>query len=198
MRDVIEKHASGLAEILSQPSNLSHDLDQARNALIEELTNDPYQAKILSFFNEIVDQSGFRGLENDIGVEYWEGDPKSVEPSDYPTTTTVREIRYVNQSVEVSLLDQQIIRRAADVPETIGEYEVFVDCYYPLDDVPRYDAEKIVSENWPVSTFKRKTLRFAGEPKETNNYYIVDTSKGEIIKELSFRDFRGLTEEDLP
>jgi hypothetical protein len=198
MRDLIKKHASSLAEILSQPSDLNHDLDQARNALIEELTGDPYQAKILSLFNEIVDQPGFRRLKDETGVECWNGDPGSVEPSDYPTTTTVREIRYVDQAVEVSFLDQRIVRRAVDVPENIGEYAVFVECYHPIDAVPRYDAEKIVSENWSASTFKSKTLRFAGEPKETNNYYIVDTSKGEIVKKLGARDFRGLTEEDLP
>jgi hypothetical protein len=203
MNSKVKNNAAELAQIL-QEAEVSGGVSEARDALVEELLDDPVLAQIISTFRSLVENHSdffdFHHNDEEAFLYYQLGDhPDSVSPEEAPYTAVVARIHYSGNSISAKVYEQDVNRRG--YPEWIPDtpYEIFINCYYQRDaDV--HDIERFIEAKNKERLIEKITdSLFAGTSRDENRgYFVVNKETGEVVKEgLTEREARNLTAEDL-
>lgn len=199
-----ESHASDLIEILRSPEDLDPEIEEARDALIEDLMGgDEIANHVANLFMEIIKEDKYKNLRgvgnNDPSIELHSGNPEEVrnDPSKWPTTSYIKTAHYEEGTMNISFKynGQATFRRPAGVRERVGDYDVFVECFWIEDDYPELDGEELAE--FTVKQMKDEIEAYHGQLHEDNTYYVVDPETDEVVGEFSRRELKEISPEDL-
>ena len=190
MQETVRKNAGALVEILNRPDDLDDDVAESRDALIEELIDDPYAAQLGEIFQEAVEtREHFQDVQqsDEPFVYCRSGNPAEVTVEDWPTTTYQLMIDYNSQARKVRVsftgTPRQKIVREEELPRDISseDYEAFIECLF-IEEVGVEDPETIIESDNPIRELERLEDRLAVDLRDTQTRYIVDTETNEVVK----------------
>lgn len=200
MNSKIKAHGSKLAKILQSVDDLSEDVAEARDLLVDELVEDRVLINVAQAFRSLAKNNSqfinFDLAEEEAFLNYQsENHPDSISVEDAPYTTVFAKIYYNGNDITANIKKQNIVRRGGAIQNT--PYEAFTKCFFSQRPKTLETEDFMNAENKEREIENLVDSLLVDLKEETRGYFVKHEETNEVVKsKLTEREVRNLTKED--